>query len=149
MLFRSGTAILSGLSMWGKNPNQNAKRWLVTAESVWMTANFTESIKMAARRNRPYTQAAGFKYNKRDDVFSFFSGHSSLASAFLTSAYLMRRQEPISSKGQKWLIGGAFLTTGITASMRIYAGKHYPSDVIVGLISGMGIAWLNYKIHEH
>jgi hypothetical protein len=36
-----------------------------------------------------------------------------------------------------------------TAYLRVRAGKHYPSDVIAGLVVGTGISLLNAYIHEN
>lgn len=144
-----GTGILAGLSyVAAGNRNDVYKKSLVTAESIWMSACFTHSIKLMAQRNRPYTREPGFVYSKRDDVYSFFSGHSSMAAAFITSAMLMRNRDEKSLAGQNLYIAGAVAAGGVTAWLRIRAGKHYPSDVLTGLVSGIGIAWLNYKIHE-
>jgi membrane-associated phospholipid phosphatase len=41
--------------------------------------------------------------------------------------------------------GGLALTT---AALRIAAGKHYPSDVVTGLLVGIGVSIINTKLHE-
>jgi membrane-associated phospholipid phosphatase len=42
--------------------------------------------------------------------------------------------------------GGLALTT---AALRIAAGKHYPSDVVTGLLVGIGVSIINTKLHEN
>jgi membrane-associated phospholipid phosphatase len=49
--------------------------------------------------------------------------------------------------GKLWVAGG-LLAGGATMYLRFHAGKHYPSDILAGLIVGAGIAVLNYKIHD-
>jgi membrane-associated phospholipid phosphatase len=142
-----GTAVLSGLSVLNKDRDVLLKNGVVMAQSVWMTANLAHSAKLIFKRNRPYTQAPGFTFTKRDEVYSFFSGHSAVAASFFTSALLMLPKEGPSFKGQKILIGAAGLTAATTMLLRVRAGKHYPTDVITGGLVGMGIAWINYRIH--
>lgn len=118
----------------------------ITLQSAWMAANLAHSVKMTVKRNRPYTQASNFTFTQRDDVYSFFSGHSALAASLVTSAFLMRNPETNIS-GKLWVAGG-LLAGGATMYLRFHAGKHYPSDILAGLIVGAGIAVLNYKIHD-
>ncbi|MCC7297796.1 MAG: phosphatase PAP2 family protein [Bacteroidia bacterium] len=141
------TGVLCGISLLDKNQSAVFKKGMITAQSAWISANFAHSIKMIAKRNRPYTQAAGFQYSKRDDVYSFFSGHSAIAGSLVASAWLMRNGTG-SLKGHNIWLGAAAATGASTLYLRFYAGKHYPSDILVGLISGIGIAYINYRIHE-
>jgi membrane-associated phospholipid phosphatase len=143
-----GTGLLAGLAIMNKDKNQYFKNVTVMAQSAWITANLAHSAKMIFKRNRPYTEAPGFQFSKRDDVYSFFSGHSALVASLVTSAILMGPGENASFKGQKIVLGAAGLTAATTVFLRIKAGKHYPSDVLTGVLVGMGIAWINYRIHE-
>lgn len=150
-LSAAGTAIASAITFALQPKNEAFKKTLITAESVWLSANLSHSIKLAVQRNRPYTASPGFQFSKRDDRYSFFSQHSAVAAALVTSAICMRLKSGngMSAKGQKLMpvIGlGLGLFTGW---MRIYAGKHFPSDVVAGLISGTAIAYFNYRIHEN
>lgn len=143
------TGLLSAAALYSKEKRyQNLIPFVITAESVWITANITHSSKMAVRRNRPYTFAPGFNFSKRDDVYSFFSGHSSVAAALVTSAVLLHQTNTKSAKGKNVLLYLGTATACTTGYIRIKSGKHYPSDVISGLLTGMGIAFINYKIHE-
>lgn len=142
----AATLVFSGLSVLNQERKTTFTHGVVLAQSAWMTANFAHSVKMMAKRNRPYTQAAGFQYSQRDDVFSFFSGHSAIASSLITSAMLMRKQ-PMSMKSQNITLASGAICGLSTLYLRFYAGKHYPTDILVGMLTGMGIAYLNYQIH--
>ncbi|MBS3914700.1 MAG: phosphatase PAP2 family protein [Bacteroidetes bacterium] len=142
------TGVLSGLTLLQSNQAQMKTNAVVMAQSVWITANLAHTSKMIFKRNRPYTQAPGFVSSKRDDVYSFFSGHSAVASCFITSALLMTKGTP-SFSGKKWLIAGGAICAGTTVYLRVRSGKHYPSDVLAGILVGTGIAYINYKIHEN
>lgn len=144
LLFAAGIAAC--MSYQDKDKRMWAVKTGITLQSAWMAANVAHSIKMTVKRNRPYTQAIDFTYSKRDDVYSFFSGHSALAASLVTSALLMRNPET-KINGKLWVAGG-LLAGGATMYLRFHAGKHYPSDILAGLIVGAGIAVLNYKIHD-
>ncbi len=135
-------AIISGLSAIDgqKRIDWNYANLLV--QNTLITANLTQTVKVLTGRERPS------KWDMNDDYHSFFSGHSSLtASAAATSLYYAYQVEnaPTHAKVLGWTAAGLSLATGI---MRIEAGKHYPSDVIVGWAIGTGIALLNAHIHR-
>lgn len=146
------TAILTGIAAGLTISTQPRKVWavksMVAAQSVWLTLNMTQTVKMMTLRARPYTHAPGFTPSKMDDYYSFFSGHSAAVASLATSAWLMRERQGIgASPGQKIIPISCSVLAATTALLRILAGKHYPSDVLTGITTGMGIAYINYKIH--
>lgn len=79
---------------------------------------------------------------------SFYSGHAggSFAMAVFTATWF--DHEFPESSWSPWIWGGGLtLATGI-ASLRVAAGKHYPSDVLVGALIGSGLARLILWTHE-
>jgi membrane-associated phospholipid phosphatase len=78
---------------------------------------------------------------------SFFSNHTT--SAFTTavfSAYTFQLRHP-ESKLVPWVWGGSLaLATGV-GSMRVLAGKHFPSDVLAGAAAGALCGYLVPKLH--
>jgi membrane-associated phospholipid phosphatase len=135
------TLLLSGLQCIDGNKIdwQHAN---LLAQNLFITANLTQSVKLSFQRNRPYTQGANGISKGNDDFYSFFSGHSSVSAAAATTGLWVAYHTP-SSQAQKtmaWTAAGLSLTTGV---LRIAAGKHYPSDVLVGWIVGSGVALLN------
>lgn len=54
--------------------NQRTEYMVVGLQNVWLTANITQTVKVLAARNRPYTQAPGFVSGSRDDHYSFSVG---------------------------------------------------------------------------
>jgi len=143
-----GTALASGVLTFALPKNQQSQYVQLAVQNVWITANITQSVKMFALRNRPYTQAAGFVSTKNDDHFSFFSGHSAITATAATTAILMAiNQQNMSNWGKvaAYSAGGLALTT---ASLRIAAGKHYPSDVVTGILVGVAVAVINTHLHE-
>jgi membrane-associated phospholipid phosphatase len=69
-----------------------------------------------------------------DARLSFPSGHASLSAALATSWSL--------SHPRWYVIGpGALWATGVALS-RVHLGVHYPSDILAGIILGVGVAVL-------
>lgn len=135
------TLLLSGIQCIDGN-KIDWKHANLLAQNLFITANLTQSMKLTFQRNRPYTQGQGALSKGNDDFYSFFSGHSSVSAAAATTGLWVAYHTP-SSQNQKamaWTAAGLSLTTGV---LRIAAGKHYPSDVLVGWIVGSGVALLN------
>lgn len=107
--------------------------------SMGIGAIITQSLKYSIDRTRPAD-----KYP--NDVFvdkpvhgrSFPSGHTTIAFAAATTVTLQYK---------KWYIAvPAYLWAGATGYSRLYAGEHYPSDVLAGAAVGVGSAYLAHWI---
>jgi membrane-associated phospholipid phosphatase len=78
---------------------------------------------------------------------SFFSNHT--ASAFATavfSAYTFQVRHP-DSRLVPWVWGGSLGLASAVGSMRVLAGKHFPSDVAAGAAAGALCGYLVPKLH--
>jgi membrane-associated phospholipid phosphatase len=78
---------------------------------------------------------------------SFFSNHT--ASAFATavfSAYTFQVRHP-DSRLVPWVWGGSLGLASTVGSMRVLAGKHFPSDVLAGAAAGALCGYLVPKLH--
>ena len=73
-------------------------------------------------------------------TYSFPSGHAMLSSALFTSVGL-------NIKNKRFWIVSVFLILLISAS-RIYLGVHFVVDCIVGIILGISIAYLMYRLYD-
>ncbi len=135
-------ALISGLSAIDGQKRIDWAYANVLVQNTLITANLTQTVKVLTGRERPS------KWGANDDYHSFFSGHSSLtASAAATTLYYAYNvnNAPPHAKVLGWTAAGLSLATGI---MRIEAGKHYPSDVLVGWAIGTGVALLNAHLHR-
>ncbi len=80
---------------------------------------------------------------------SFYSGHSN--AAFLSAvyfAYSWTLRNPGSDK-QGWVWAGSLGAASIVAGLRIGAGKHYLSDVLVGAAAGSFFGFAFPWLHRH
>lgn len=119
----------------------------------------TEWLKVAYDRPRPFTaldpqalsaadRAVWAEWMDEGDAWkSFPSGHASTV-ASTSFAWARMAQLSGASRGQAALAyGAAGLATGATATLRVAAGKHHPSDVIAGASLGAAVGWLVPTLH--
>jgi len=72
--------------------------------------------------------------------YSFPSGHGQVSSTFWT--YLAR------SAREKWIAVTGIIVVVFVAFTRVYATVHYPTDVLVGAVLGLAIAYLYAEIEN-
>lgn len=124
-----------------------ANAGLVYAQAHAVNFAFTSLVKYSVRRPRPFTYRlleSEDELHDCDSIFdhclSFFSGHSSVAfTSALSGGYLIN--ETLSPSVGYRALNWALLMTGAaaTAHLRVRAGKHFYSDVVVGTLIGSGI----------
>lgn len=138
--------LVTGLGL-GLVHEGRAGRTLLFAEALSVTGALTELTKHAVRRPRPYT--FGGTSVDADDDRSFFSGHTSFvatASLFVARSWDLERDLGPGGRALAYGLAGG-LTVG-TAALRVTAGKHFPSDVLVGGLVGGAVGWLVPELHR-
>ena len=103
---------------------------------------------------RPYvyaTEGDGAEAAKdaRGEAYgSFFSGHTSAAFtiAVFTGEWFSEIYPESPYKGIVW--ASSLSAAGMVGALRIAAGKHFPSDVIMGALVGTGISLSVIRIHK-
>lgn len=123
----------------------------IWAETFALTAGVTNLTKVLTHRSRPYTYNPNAPWDKkmeRDARYSFFSGHASMtASMCFMTAKIYTDYYP-KSKALPWVWASAAIVPAITGILRVRAGKHFPSDVIVGYLVGASIGVLIPTLHK-
>lgn len=79
---------------------------------------------------------------------SFYSGHANaafLSATYFAYTYSLRNPD---SDLQPWIWTGALGAASVVAGLRIAAGKHYLSDILVGAAAGTGFGWLFPWLHS-
>jgi len=101
-------------------------------------------IKLVIMRPRPGSEISLQEIIRQlEDVgstSSFFSAHSSnsICMALFVALYFRNKYYGIA----------AFAWAIIVAYSRIYVGKHYPLDIMVGIMFGIFTGWLSYWIYS-
>lgn len=139
----------------------DGERWgrvVALAETGLLTLGTTEVLKMAVGRHRPYTYNSAIPDERMEQLVgadstdaraSFPSGHSSMAFAAATFSASVLTTTHDWSRGVDAGVWAA--TMGIAASTaigRVRAGKHFPTDVIIGAALGTAFGLLTPSCHE-
>lgn len=91
-------------------------------------------LKNLVARIRPYYMVEGLiPIISKPSEFSFPSGH---AGSSFASAFVLYRKLP--KKYGTW----ALILAILISFSRLYVGVHYPTDVLAGMITGMGCSYL-------
>jgi hypothetical protein len=102
-------------------------------------------VKYTVQRPRPYTHrkepaaASYIESQGKDAYLSFYSGHSATAFSAAVAGSYMFAATHAESASRFWMWGTEFALAGATATLRVRAGKHYYSDVLVGAVIGSGV----------
>jgi len=146
------SAVFPMVILWKEHDQgHNGKLLLIGVEGALLTAGLTNLTKMLSKRAHPYVYNDAVTLEKKMDTnarYSFFSGHTSLSAYFTFSgAQMYSDLYPNSNKkGLVWATAAAIPL--VTAVGRMRAGKHFPTDVIVGYAVGAALGVLVPKIHR-
>ncbi len=122
----------------------------ILTETVAVNAALVTGVKYLVQRPLPVTydrlyglpgQAQGYR--------SFYSGHTSTAvSALTASAWTLQFRD--GPQAWPWVVTG--VVGASVATERVLAGRHFPSDVLVGAAAGFGVGtlipWLHVRPHS-
>ncbi len=122
-----------------------AHRGMIYAESLSFAMFLNATAKYLVQRPRPYVYSTDpavmrmVEAQEKDSHLSFFSGHSTLVfTAAVAGSYLHGAQSrDEASRATLW--GVELAMASATASLRVRAGKHFYSDVVLGALVGAGV----------
>jgi membrane-associated phospholipid phosphatase len=120
-----------------------AKETLLTATISFWNLALNELFHTITQRPRPLVFQGVFGDGANiHNYTSFYSGHTSFtALASLSFFFIMKRNySSLSPSTKKGLIFVYLLLTITVATLRVVAGRHYPTDVIAGFAVGSLIA---------
>lgn len=150
------SSIAGALAMGGFAGGSDWRGATMAFEALGLTYLTTSLVKVRAGRTRPLAYNDGLPAEDRRRIVedgdvraSFFSGHSSMAFAaavFASSYYQTRYPDNDAEARLLWI--GSLTAASATAFGRVQAGKHFPTDVLVGAIVGAAIGWVIPRIHE-
>lgn len=127
------TVVLDGLQ-----DERLPRHLLLYVEALALNGLATEGVKRLVSRPRPYTYDQ--RTGDRDDDLSFWSGHSSwTACASLGAARIVDLSSDLSTGTRVAMYGGASALTLTVMSLRVAGGRHFPTDVLAGGLTGAAI----------
>jgi len=141
----SGVLYLSGQVV---QDNKLRKTGVILAEAIFLNGITTEILKIVIGRSRPYTNEGfdfdPFKISLKDDDNSLPSGHTS--TAFTIATVLSERID------NTYASIALYSFAGLTALQRIYADRHWFSDVVlgaaIGTVVGLKVVKLNSEYED-
>lgn len=151
----SALPILAPLLAGDPSRHKMGVTYLIVLEGVLANAGLTNLTKVLARRPRPYTYGnvpesvlrQSVLYS-RNSVRSFFSGHTSIVASNSFMAAKMLNDFYPDSKLKPAIWATAVALPAITGYLRVKAGKHFTTDVLVGLIAGAAVGWIIPELHR-
>lgn len=115
---------------------------LIYGEAVGLSLLLNTAVKHTIRRARPYTHGesrAAQELGARGDVdavLSFYSGHAALSFTGATSGGVIFSAGSADLGARAGFWGAELMLASLTAHLRVRAGRHYASDVLVGAALG-------------
>ena len=131
-----------------------SKRTILYGEALGASLLLNSAVKYAVQRPRPYVYNPDPRVRRwakaqgADSRLSFYSAHASMTfTAAVAGSYLFARQAgDDTARAALWGIEMTFASAA--ANLRVRAGKHYYSDVILGALLGAGTGYLIPAIRD-
>ncbi|WP_394841033.1 phosphatase PAP2 family protein [Pendulispora brunnea] len=126
---------------------------IVTGEALSLCIFLNALSKYSVQRPRPYTYATdreilGFAASRRGEAYlSFYSSHSTNAFAAAVSGGLLFGYGNSDTELRAVVWGVEMALASATATERVRAGQHFPSDVLLGAVVGTAIGILVPRAH--
>ncbi len=112
-----------------------------SAVAIGLALATTTGLKYVVNRTRPFTKYPN-DIIQRDNVgpYSFPSGHTTAAFATATA---------LSLSYKKWYVTvPSFVYAGFVGYSRMRLGVHYPTDVLGGMLVGIGAGLLTWRLDK-
>ena len=124
-----------------KLPN-GTKHLAASVEAAAWNFGVTRLAKAVFNRNRPvlYTEDSIEAQESLSSHRSMYSGHTAVSFALGTSYYLSMSQKE--GLDRSWPL----ISSAVIGAMRLAAGKHFPTDVLVGAVLGITTSMVIHEI---
>jgi membrane-associated phospholipid phosphatase len=113
---------------------------IVIGQALALSAALNTVVKYIVQRPLPETYAGVVpnRFGRPRGYRSFYSGHTSLLAASLAAGCItVRKRHGRLPWRWPWIVSAAL--TSLVGVARIFSGKHFPSDILVGAPLGAGI----------
>lgn len=121
----------------------------VSFQSFLLSQALCNTAKLS-KRNRPYLYNQNIPMSQKlekENNLSFFSGHTTWASSMCFSTAFAYQAYYPNTKYTPYIWTAAATLPALQGYLRVKAGKHYPTDVIVGYLVGLGSSFLMHQLH--
>lgn len=115
-------------------------KFLILSGGLAAESAISYGLKAVIKRNRPFVVYDDVEKLMDVSTSSFPSGHTGAAFYTATMASL---EHP-----EWYVIAPTALWAGSVAWSRMHLGVHYPSDVLAGMVIGVGTAWLTHQFQQ-
>ncbi|MBS1939476.1 MAG: phosphatase PAP2 family protein [Bacteroidetes bacterium] len=151
ILFASAAAVSLAAAYAAPHGGQAWAPPVMVLESGLLASGLTNSVKELVRRPRPYLHdpALTGKYAPGPkDRLSFWSGHTANTAAitFSTACLVQRSDAAPAMKTTAWITAAA--VPACMGYLRMRAGRHFPTDVLVGYAVGAAVGLLVPYVHR-
>lgn len=133
----------------GNSSTREAMTFFLTAAEITLWQSSLNLIVRSMRLwGRPEIYRSKADRSRGESWGSFYSGHTGTAFsvAVFSSLWFMEKYPNSAYVPLVW--GGTLVAATAVGVMRIAAGKHFPTDVIVGALVGSASSFLVLKLHE-
>ena len=139
-------SVQNGTMGWGDFGTQ----FLMLYEVLALQSGINLAVRSLQVWPRPFTlgNQGGAERQEGQASGSFYSGHSSAAFSVAVFSSVWFSEVYPHSRWRSWVWAGSLSLAALTAGLRVVAGKHYPSDVIVGALVGGLIGWAVPMWHQ-
>jgi membrane-associated phospholipid phosphatase len=124
--------------------------WILFGEVYLITSSLAISGKAAGVHARPLaygSRAPAAERASGDAGSSFYSAHTAGAfAAAVFTAYTYQLKHP-ESPAVPYLWGAMLGMAGSVGALRVFSGKHFPSDVAVGALMGAAVGYAVPRLH--
>ena len=146
-------SIAAPLSLYGsESVRREAGRFsLMYLQTLVVNNGFTRIIKGLFGRTRPYVYHPGVPVEEkitREARLSFYSGHTSSAFSMLVFGAKVYDDFHPDSDWKPYIWGGSLGVASLVGILRVAAGRHFPSDVLVGALAGSLIGYGIPALHK-
>lgn len=124
---------------------------LIISRSILVSGAVQEGVRLLTQRPRP--RLYGLEENDpalvdHEEYLSFYSGHTTTAfAAGMSYATIYASRHPTESS--RWMVYGGAVAVGTTVGiLRIQAGSHFPTDVILGAVMGSAFGIAIPRLHH-
>jgi len=132
---------------------RTGERAMIYGQTFALNLAGTAAVKYIVKRPRPYTYSESESVVRyaadagKDSHVSFYSGHASIAfSSAVAGSYLYAADSTSrAGKASAWLVN--ITLAAATANLRVRAGKHFYSDVVIGALIGSALGYAVPAFH--